>query len=123
MTHPDRRLYLRTVIACYLDQPDTPAAARRADWAIAASFYQRGIALDLVLHTIRLATLRRQLRTGDGEAGPLEPVRSLAYYRSALATLPADAFDPGYIAYVARQHADLVAELQKRGLTAKIPRS
>jgi hypothetical protein len=119
----DRRRYLRTVIDLYLDQPGTPATARRADWAVAASFYQQGTALDLVLHAIRLATLRRLLRTSDGDAGggTLEPIHSLAYYRRVLATLPPDAFDPGYIAYVARQHACLIAGLQKRGLAARIP--
>lgn len=122
-TNTDRHRYLRAVIDLYLDQPGTPATTRPADWAIAACFYQQGMALELVLHAIRLATLRRLLRAGDdGEARPLEPVHSLAYYRSVLATLPPDAFDPGYIDYVARQHACLVAGLPKRGLTAKIPR-
>jgi hypothetical protein len=118
----DRRRYLRTVIDLYLEQPETPAIARRTDWAIAASFYQRGIPLDIALHTIRLATLRRLRRTGESEGGTLEPIHSLAYYRSVLATLPPDALDPGYIAYVAHQHACLVPRAEKRGLAAKIPR-
>jgi hypothetical protein len=119
----DRRRYLRTVIDLYLEQPQTPATARRADWAIAASFYQQGTPLDLVLHTIRLATLRRLRRSDDSDGSTLEPIHSLAYYRSVLAALPLDALDPGYIAYVEHQHACLVSRPEKRGLAAKIPRS
>jgi len=116
----DRRRYLRTVIDLYLEQPQTPATARRADWAIAAGFYQQGTPLDLVLHTIRLTTLRRLRRSGDSDGSTLEPIHSLAYYRSVLAALPLDALDPGYIAYVA--HACLVPRPEKRGLAAKTPR-
>jgi hypothetical protein len=119
----ERRRYLRTVIDLYLEQPQAPAIARRADWAIAASFYQQGIPLDVALHAIRLATLRRLLSTGEGEVGPLEPIHSLAFYRRVLATLTPDALDPAYIAYVAHRHACLVPRPEKRGLAAKIPRS
>jgi hypothetical protein len=52
----NRQLYLRAILDLYLAQPDTPAKAQRADWAIAASFYQRKLPLEIVAHTIRLAT-------------------------------------------------------------------
>ena len=118
----DRRLYVHTVIGFYLEQPQAPAAARRADWAIAANFHQQGTPLAHVLHAIRLATLRRLLRSGE-HGDTLEPIHSLAYYRTVLATLTPEAFDPGYIAYIAYRHGGLVPRPEKRGLAAKIPRS
>jgi hypothetical protein len=105
----NRQLYLRAILDLYLAQPDTPAKAQRADWAIAASFYQRGLPLEIVAHAIRLATLRRLERDGD----PLEPIHSLAYYRRVLDSLTPEALDPGYIAYVALRQARSLAELKR----------
>lgn len=105
----NRQLYLRAVLDLYLAQPDTPTQARRRDWAIAATFYQRRLPLETVAHAIRLATLRRLARPA---AEPLESIHSLAYYRSVLESLTADALDPGYISFVAFKHARLLGNLK-----------
>jgi hypothetical protein len=99
----NRRDYLAALLRLYLEQPDTPDVPRRGDWAVAADLYRRGIPLDTFAHAIRLATLRRLQR--DPAAPLLAPIRSLAYYRTALAALTSDDLEPGYVAYVARQHA------------------
>ncbi len=91
--------YLAEVIRLYLLAPDTPRKARRRDWAIADALYKLEIPLQTVAHAIRLAALRRHLR--DPEVGPLEPVYSLAYYRSVIDQLDPLALDPGYVEYVA----------------------
>jgi hypothetical protein len=46
-------------------------------------------------------------------APPLAPVRSLAYYRSVLAALTPEDLEPGYVAYVARQHARRLGQLSR----------
>jgi len=105
----NRRDYLAALLRLYREQPDTPDVTRRGDWAVAADLYRQGIPLDTVAHAIRLATLRRLQR--DPAAPPLAPIRSLAYYRSILATLAPDDLEPGYVAYVARQHARQLDQL------------
>jgi hypothetical protein len=105
----NRRDYLAALLRLYREQPDTPDVPRRGDGAVAAELYRQGIPLDTVAHAIRLATLRRLQR--DPAAPPLAPIRSLAYYRTVLATLTPDDFHPGYVAYIARQHADRLAQL------------
>jgi hypothetical protein len=73
-----RQLYLRAIVDLYLAQPDTPTKAKRSDWGIAATLYQRRLPLEVIAHAIRLVTVRRIERDGDD---PLEPIHSLAYYR------------------------------------------
>jgi hypothetical protein len=104
-----RQLYLRAIIDLYLAQPDTPAKAKRSDWAIAATFYQRKLPLEIVAHAIRLTTVRRFGRRGGD---PLEPVHSLAYYRSALDSLPPDCLEPSFISLTAYRHSRLLAHLK-----------
>jgi len=96
--------YLAAAIRLYLALPGAPRRASRADWAVAATLHDRGVCLDTLAHALRLATLRR-LRPGD----PLEPVRSLAYYRRVLDQLTPDDLDPGYVDYVARRYQQLLA--------------
>ena len=91
--------YLAEVIRLYLRAPDTPAKARRRDWAIAGTLYRQGIPLQTVGHAIRLATLRRHRR--HPELGPLEPIHSLAYYRTVIDQMDPLALDTGYVEYVA----------------------
>jgi hypothetical protein len=93
---PDpRRLYLREVLRLYLQAPDTPDRAARADWAVAADLYQRKVPLETLAHAIRLASLRRL-----GNLGTPLPITSLAYFRSVLENLSPDELDPGYVDYV-----------------------
>ena len=96
MTRAD---YLAEVIRLYVLVPDTPRKARRRDWAVAENLYRQGIPLQTVAHAIRLATLRRRLR--DPELGALEPIHSLAYYRTVITQLDPLALAPGYVEYVA----------------------
>ena len=106
----NRRDYLAELLRLYIEQPDTPDVSRRSDWAVAADLYQRAIPLDTVAHTIRLATLRRLQQ--DPADPPLAPVRSLAYYRTALAALTPHDLEPGYVTYVAHQHALRLSQLR-----------
>ena len=98
----NRAAYLERVIVAYLHSPDTPRKARPLDWAVATSFYKRRIPLETVEHAIRLATLRRRLREPDLE--PLEPVRSLAYYRPLVQQIQHEPHDPGYIRYTTENY-------------------
>ena len=94
--------YLAEVIRLYLLAPDTPRKARRHDWAIAGTLYRLGIPLQTVAHAIRLAAIRRHGR--DPELGPLEPIHSLAYYRTVIDQMEPLALDPGYVEYVAGKY-------------------
>ena len=105
MTRAD---YLAEIIRLYLLAPDTPDEARSRDWAIAGTFYRQGIPLQTVAHAIRLAVLRRHRR--DPDLGPLEPVHSLAYYRTVLRQLDPLALDPGYIEFVAASYESCAAK-------------
>ncbi len=106
--------YLAEVIRLYLRAPDTPRKARRRDWAVAATLYKLGIPLQTVAHAIRLAALRRYLR--DPDLGPLEPIHSLAYYRTVIDQMDPLALDPGYIEHVAwNYNAYFGDHVQKRG--------
>ena len=101
--------YIEEILRLFLEQPHTPAKAKRSDWAVAADFYRQGIALDTIAYAIRLATVRRLQR--DPENPPLEPIRSLAYYRTVLLSLNHDDLDPDYVCLINHKHAQLLAPL------------
>lgn len=110
MTRAD---YLAEVIRIYLLAPDTPTKARSRDWAIASTLYRLEIPIQTVAHAIRLATLRRHLR--DPELGPLEPIHSLAYYRTVIDQMDPLALDPGYIEYTAWKYDDYFRDHVQKG--------
>lgn len=93
-----RQQYLQHVIRLYLEAPDTPRKARRADWAIATTFHRRGIPLEDVAHAICLASLRRYRR--EPGLTPHEPICSLAYFRPLIDLLQRQPHDPGYVDYI-----------------------
>ncbi len=110
--------YLDRVIRLYLAAPDTPDKARRSDWAVAGSFYQRRIPIAIITHAVQLTVLRRHLR--DPTQPPLEPIHSLAYYRPLIDHLLEVPPDAGYLDYVAFRCRLLLpdrtaATLKKRG--------
>lgn len=109
--------YLAEALRLYLDQPDTPKTPSRADWAVAADLFHHGVDFDLLAHAIRLATLRRNRRCSD--APPLEPIRSLAYYRRVLASLTREDLDPSYVAYVDRLYQRLIGPAESSDLTSE----
>ena len=103
-----RKKYLQHVIWLYLQAPDTPCRARKADWAIATTFYQRGIPLGDVAHAVGLASLRRHRR--EPGLTPHEPVCSLAYFRPLIDLLQRQPHDPGYVEYVQGSYRKLLEE-------------
>jgi hypothetical protein len=102
-----RQDYIEEILRLFLEQPDTPATAKRSDWAVAADFYRQEIPLDTIVYAIRLATVRRLQR--DPDNGPLQPIRSLAYYRTVLSSLNPDELDNGYIGWITSKHTQLLA--------------
>lgn len=104
-----RRDYLAAAIRLYLELPGAPRRASHSDWAIATTLYNRGVPLETLAHVFRLTTLRR---TRPGV--PLEPVHSLAYYRTVLDHLTPDALDPAYVDYVARKYQTLCEDSADR---------
>ena len=92
-----RKQYIEQILKSYLDCPDTPRKARQRDWAIATTFYNQHIDPATVAHAIRLATLRRHRR--DPQYEPLEPIRSLAYFRPLVELLQQQPHDPRYVEY------------------------
>ena len=105
----NRNEYLQQVIQLYLQAPDTPRRPRKADWAIATTFHQRGIPLADVGHAICLASLRRHRR----EPGlmPHEPICSLAYFRPLIDLLQRQPHDPGYVEYIRWSYRKLYDEM------------
>jgi hypothetical protein len=89
--------YRAAALDLYRRRSGAPRRSSRQDQAVADDLYQRGVSLDILEHLIRLARLRRANNPA------LAPIRSLAYYRAVLDSLPPDALDPGYIAFVAQQ--------------------
>ena len=114
----DRRHYLAVVIRLYLESPGAPPQASRADWAVATTLYNREIPLETLAHVLRLATLRRH-RPGED----LEPVHSLAYYRTVLDHLTPEALNPGYVEYVARKYEALFGNEAHRTNQGALSRS
>ncbi len=70
--------YVHRVLQAYRRTPGTTGAVRRADRALAAQLYERGIAAEVIENALVLAAVRRLSRRAD--APPLGTIRSLAYF-------------------------------------------
>ncbi len=74
----DSRLYVATVLECYVQLPHTPNLPRKNDRYLAKRLTNQKVPLDIVRAAFVLATHRRTFRPEN--ASPLEPIRSLAYF-------------------------------------------
>ena len=89
--------YAARLIRLYLEHPDTPATPSSADWEVAQDLDRAGVPLDTMRLAIRIAFVRRRLRTTSSN---LPPVKSLAYYRTVASNLTTDERLPEYVAYI-----------------------
>lgn len=70
--------FIRQVLEAYRQTPGTMGTVRRADRALAAQLYQKGVSATVVENAFVLAATRRLARPAD--APPLATIRSLAYF-------------------------------------------
>jgi hypothetical protein len=91
-------LYIKAVLALYVDMPDTPLRASVADQRQARSWFDRGVPLPLVETALLLALLRRTARPSD--MPPLPRIRSLAYFQPVVEELLGHPVPGGYLEYL-----------------------
>lgn len=111
MTPAAGPVYVIAVIKLYLDLPDTPRRASSYDQAVARSFFERGVALEVVESALLLGSLRRRRRPKD--ALPLSPVRSLAYFSAVIDEILQLPLPPAFQAHLRRQAAESLRPVQK----------
>jgi len=70
--------FIRQVLEAYRQTPGTMGTVRRADRAMAAQLYQRGVSATVIENALVLAAARRMVRPAG--APPLGAIRSLAYF-------------------------------------------
>lgn len=80
--HMSRQEYVRRLLHTYQTTPGTSGYVRSADRRLAGALYDQHVPLSAAEHALILATARRLLRPAD--ALPLEPVRSLHYYKAVI---------------------------------------
>lgn len=103
-----RRQYLRAVIDLYIEAPGSPIRASRADWAIAATLFDRAVSIERVAHAIRIATIRRRIAFPSDSDTPR--VRSIAYYRVVIETLSNQECEPGYVDFIEQSYRKLFSK-------------
>ncbi len=91
----DPRRYVATVLECYVQLPHTPNRPRKNDRCLAKRLFNQKTPLDIVKAAFILATSRRTFRPGN--ASPLEPIRSLAYFLPVVEELQRTPLDPIYV--------------------------
>lgn len=100
-TDTDAASYAMTVLALYLDLPDTPLRTSAHDHSYARQLYERDVPLRLVESAFLLASLRRLLRPQD--APPLSPIRSMVYFRPVIDELLSTPVSDNYLEYLRRK--------------------
>ena len=98
MTKPADPSYVASLLALYLDLPDTPLHPSAQDYWLARRLQQQAVPLTLVESALLLASLRRLVRAAD--APPLPPIRSLAYFQPVIAELQSQPVPDHYVAYL-----------------------
>jgi hypothetical protein len=93
--------YIRRVLEAYRKTPGTMGTVRRADRMLAATLYQRGVALSVIENAFVLAAARRLMRPAD--APPLGTIRSLAYFMPVIEEVLEMRVSPDYFQHVRRK--------------------
>jgi hypothetical protein len=104
----DRQLYIRTVLDVYSRLP-CHAFPARCDRAVAGSFYDRHIPINVIEAALLLGAARRICRAAD--ALPLPAVRSLHYFKPIVEELSAKPIPDSYIAYLRLRIESIAASL------------
>ena len=90
--------YVGQVLEAYRKTPDTTGTVRRADRALAAQLYQRGLSVRVIENALVLAATRRLIR--PVEAPPLGTIRSLAYFLPVIEEVLELRASPDYFDYL-----------------------
>ena len=93
-----RHEYVRRLVDAYRTTPGTSGHVRLADRLLAEQLYDQGVPLTAVENALVLATARRLLRP-DG-APPLNPVRSLHYFRAVIDEVMLQSLSGDYYHYL-----------------------
>lgn len=107
MSQTDRARFVDSVLAAYKKTPGTVGIVRKADRRLASQLFDSGVSLELVTAALALAASRRISRPED--ADPLEPVRSLHYFRPVIDELLRGDHDPFVLSYIEDRLQRLVA--------------
>jgi hypothetical protein len=102
---PDRAQYVAAVLEAYRTNRTTHGHVRAADRRLAAELFDSRISLQVVLAALALAALRRCLRPID--TAPLEPVRSLHYFKPVIDEILRFP-EPIYINHILAKYNDLL---------------
>lgn len=98
MEMPDRTLYVTAVLDAYRKAPGTLGHVRASDRKLAHQLFDSEVPLEVVTTAFALAATRRINRPTN--ADPLEPVRSLFYFRPVIAELLKTYPDPALFSYI-----------------------
>ena len=82
MNQPDRASFVAAVIDAYRTTPGALGQARASDLKLAHRLFDSGVPLKVVTAALALAATRRICRPEDSQ--PLEPVRSLHYFKPVI---------------------------------------
>ena len=93
-----RRRFVNDLLALYASTPGTLGICRRADRALAAKLFDRGVSLAAAETAFILAAARRA-----ASPSPLPPIRVLAYFVPVIEECLATPLDPAYLAYLRRR--------------------
>ena len=104
--------FVNTVLARYLQLPDTPLRTSFADQRLARQLMDRGIGLDVVESAMLLGSLRRLTRPAG--LPPLQPIRSLAYFLPLVEELLAQPLPDGYVGYLRSKLARLQSAMVQK---------
>lgn len=102
-----RSVYVARVVRLYLEDPNTPVRPSETDWDIAADLFDRGVSLDRVCFAFKIAFIRRHHRASTR---PLQPIRSLAYFRTVVLNLTPEETQTVYVDYIEHLYEKLQQE-------------
>jgi len=98
MAKPDREQFVAAVIDAYRKTPGTLGHVRKNDRRLASHLFDSQVPLQVVTAALALAATRRINRPDNAE--PLEPVRSLYYFKPVIDELLRSDLDSVLLGYI-----------------------
>jgi hypothetical protein len=107
VNQPDRNAYVAAVLDAYRATPGTLGCVRKTDRRLASQLFDSEVPLQVVTAALALAATRRINRPDNAE--PLEPMRSLYYFKPVIDELLKSDFDSALLGYLEDRLHRLVA--------------
>lgn len=114
-----KREFVADVLRQYTSLPHTPDQARKNDRRLAAELFDQKAPRETISAAFLIAIVRRSVRPASEP--PLDPIRSLAYFRPLIQQLISNPVADVYVDYITYRYQQILADPESATRVPQLP--